>query len=53
MKPAFLKIKKEIDNLDTESGNFTFLPMCFSPTLKKYQRYDQFKEFRSRFMNYK
>ena len=35
-------------NLGTESGNMTFLPMRFSPALGKYERYEEFKNFKSK-----
>ncbi|CAI2363882.1 unnamed protein product [Moneuplotes crassus] len=45
LKPSFDKIKDEMESLDLESGNFTFLPIRYSPPLTKYQRYEEFKSF--------
>ncbi|CAI2363462.1 unnamed protein product [Moneuplotes crassus] len=45
LKPSFEKIKEEMRSLDCESGNFTFLPIRYSPALTKYQRYEEFKSF--------
>ena len=47
MKPSF-KNNEEMINLDTESGNMNFLPMRFSPALKRYERFEEFKNFKSK-----